>query len=622
MCSIVGYIGHRQSCSLVMDGLSRLEYRGYDSAGFSCIDSRTHHLASAKAAGRLSSLTSLLQQEPIDGSSGIGHTRWATHGVASQVNAHPHFDCHKKLSVVHNGIIENYHTLKAELEAEGHQFVSETDTEVLAHLFERALATHGSCKKAVLEVVSLIKGAYAFIIIMEEHPDVLIGVRKSSPLCVGFGDGELFVASDVIAFADKTDKVAFLPEQTYALIGKDQVAVYDFAGNPVELSVQTLDSSWTATDKSGHEHYMLKEIYEQKNAIYKTVIAAPALDESVWMRSVHTVGDHQLQAIPSFASLKRIKIIGCGTSWHAGRIGEFFFEKFAGIPTTAALASELRFRTFFPEVDTLYIAVSQSGETADTLELIRFLEARGCVVVSLTNVASSTMVRETAGYFLTHAGPEMAVASTKAFTTQIAALYLLAQRVAYEQGKITAEQYEAQRDALLVAAELLDNGLSQYRQQIFEVMAPFYASFEAFIFLGRHITYPFALEAALKLKEIAYVFAQAYPAGELKHGPLALIDEKTPVCIFSHPDPVMYQKILSSAQEIKARKGRILAFTFEEQFELQNLSEHVIVLPCMTPELSVIAMTGVMQLLMYAIAKERGCDIDRPRNLAKSVTVE
>lgn len=620
MCSVVGYIGNAQSCSVVMEGLSRLEYRGYDSAGFACVEKSSRQLLCKKVSGRLSSLVDILAHDPIDGMVGIGHTRWATHGVASSENAHPHFDCFEKISIVHNGIIENYHELKVALQQQGHQFRSETDTEVVAHLFEQALGFHeNSYENAILEVTRQLRGAYAFIIIMQECPDILIAVRKGSPLCLGVGSNEMLIASDVLAFAGRVDKVAFLPDETVAYVQKNNVKMVDFSGIPVDVVVQPLDTLWKVTDKGDHEHYMLKEIYEQREAIYKTVTEAPGLGLPLWNKNEHLLTEDSLIV---FENIQRIKIIGCGTSWHAGRIGEFFFEEIAEVPTTAALASEFRYRTFFPEAGTLYIVVSQSGETADSLEVVRFLKARGFSVVALTNVASSTLVRESAGYFLTQAGPEMAVASTKAFTTQVAALYLLAQRIAFEQKKITLLQYESGREKMYVAAELLQDGLERYKQFIFEKVAPFYSSFESFIFLGRHITYPFALEAALKLKEIAYIFSQAYPAGELKHGPLALVDDKTPVCIFSHPDFIMYQKILSGAQETKARGGIILSFTFAGQSELQAMSEHSFVFPTLTPYLSVIAMAGVTQLLMYAIAKERGCDIDRPRNLAKSVTVE
>ncbi len=614
MCSVVGYIGQRQSCALVMEGLARLEYRGYDSSGFACVDNETRRLMSAKSAGRLSQLVTRLQEKPIDGTVGVGHTRWSTHGVASEANAHPHFDCTKKISLVHNGIIENYLTLKKELEAEGHVFLSQTDSEVIAHLFERAFEQTKSCKKAVMQLVSQLHGAYAVVIVMEEHPELLIGIRKSSPLCIGVGDGEMFIASDVLAFAGKTDRVSFLPEKTFTLVTKDKAAVYDFDGQLLDLPVEKLDSVWTATEKQGHEHYMLKEIYEQKSAIYKTVSLCQSFGESVW-NSIGISAD-------LIKNTKRIKIIGCGTSWHAGRIAEFFFEEITRIPTTAVLASEFRYRTFFPELDTLYIAISQSGETADTLEVVRMLNAHGQKVLALTNVASSTLVRESEGFLLTQAGPELAVASTKAFTTQVAALYWLAARMALERTVISDGQFKQCQEELLMTANILENGLDAYKYQIFEKLALFYSNFSAFIFLGRHSTYPFALEAALKLKEIAYVFAQAYPAGELKHGPIALIDEKTPVCLFSHPDPLIYQKLLSNAQEIKARKGHLIVFAFEGQTELQALADTCLMFPAVNSHLAVLSMTGVMQLFMYAIARARGCDIDRPRNLAKSVTVE
>lgn len=613
MCSVVGYVGHRQSCSLVLDGLSRLEYRGYDSSGFACIDAQAR-LVCAKAVGKLSNLVETLQENPLNGKVGIGHTRWSTHGIPSAKNAHPHFDCRKKVAVVHNGIIENYQTLKKELEFHGHSFSSDTDTEVIAHVFEQEFEKTRSLQEAVLQTVHQLEGAYACVFLCEDIPHTLVGVRKSSPLCIGRAQGEIFIASDVLAFAGQVEEVFFLPQETFAVVTADVVTVYDFKGSVVEVTFEKLDALWIAAEKEGHEHFMLKEIYEQKNAIYKTVALCSSRGSSFWENS--GISSEAMKEV------KRIKIIGCGTSWHAGRIAEFFFEETTKIPTTAALASEFRYRTFFPESDTLYIAISQSGETADTLEAVRMLRQHGQLTLALTNVASSTLVRECEGFFLTQAGPEMAVASTKAFTTQIAALYWLSQRIAYERGVIQHQDFEHAQDMVLVAGELLENGIDTYKHQIFEKLAPFYAQFETFIFLGRHISYPFALEAALKLKEIAYIFSQAYPAGELKHGPLALVDDQTPVCIFSHPDPAIYQKILSNAQEVASRKGHILSFSFEGQKELQSLSECSFVFPTIHPHLSVIAMTGGMQILMYAIAKARGCEIDRPRNLAKSVTVE
>jgi len=622
MCSVVGYVGYRLSCTLVLDGLARLEYRGYDSSGFACIDQASKTLESAKAVGKLSQLVKLLKHRPLDGSVGIGHTRWSTHGIPSEKNAHPHFDCHEKTAVVHNGIIENYQALKVALEAKGHAFISETDSEIIAHLFEheRSLcvsyptACPPSYKDVALRVVRQLEGAYACVVLCEDFPDTLIALRKSSPLCIGRADNEMFVASDVLAFSGQVREVAFLPQESIAFVTAEGVQAYDFAGNPLSLSFEKMDVLWIAAEKDGHDHYMLKEIYEQKSAIYKTASLCSSLGTAVWDKT--GVSSEVIQ------HLNKIQIVGCGTSWHAGLIGEFFFEETAGIPTNAALASEFRYRTFFSQPHTLSIAISQSGETADTLEAVRMLHSHDHLTLALTNVASSTLVRECEGFLLTQAGPEMAVASTKAFTTQVAALYWLSQRVAFERGKIDKNTFDHAQESLLVAGEYLENAIDSYKYQIFDKLSFYYANFNAFIFLGRHITYPLALEAALKLKEIAYVFSQAYPAGELKHGPLALVDAQVPVCIFSHPDPVIYQKILSNAQEVAARKGRILAFCFEDQKELKALSEHAFVFPRMHAHLAVIAMTGVMQLLMYSIAKARGCEIDRPRNLAKSVTVE
>ena len=624
MCSVVGYVGYRQSCSLVIQSLSRLEYRGYDSSGFACIDVRTHKLSCVKTVGGIVSLQAKLDEKQCDGFVGVGHTRWSTHGTSSEINAHPHTDCHQKIAVVHNGIIENHAVLKKELEALGHTFRSQTDSEVIAHLFEQILLEVYDYRLAAQLLVSRLQGAYAIVIMMEAFPEVLIAIRKNSPLCIGVGKNEFFIASDVLAFSGMIEKVIFMPEQTIAFVSKQQsekaseiaIVFSDFFHNQIHPKVQPLDAVWLASEKDGYEHYMLKEIYEQKSAIYKTV-SHYAQQQDSFFQELGISAD-------VFKNVKSIKIIGCGTSWHAGRIAEFFFEEGAEIPTTAALASEFRYRKFFPSSasDTLYIAISQSGETADTLEAVRFLRSHNQHILALTNVASSTLARESDGLLLTYAGPEMAVASTKAFTTQVASLYWLAQRIALERGTSTQEQFKQAQEALLLAGELLENNLAEHKAMIFETLAPLYAKRSTFIFLGRHMSYPFALEAALKLKEIAYIFSQAYPAGELKHGPLALIDEQTPVCIFSHPDPVMYQKILSSAQEVKARKGHVLAFAFEGQKELQDLSDQVLVFPLMHHHLAIIMMTGVMQLFMYAVAHAKGCAIDRPRNLAKSVTVE
>ncbi len=615
MCSVVGYIGKQQSRQVVLDGLKRLEYRGYDSAGFACLDQDSCQLMYAKAPGALSNLVDIFNTQPINGSVGIGHTRWATHGVANKQNAHPHFDCQKTISLVHNGIIENHVELKAQLSSRGHEFHSDTDSEVVAHLLEQAfLEKPKSVVAAVESVVSQLAGAYAFVAVLKEHPDMLIIARKGSPLCVGIGEDEMFVASDVLAFAGRTQRVLFMQEQTFALVSRNNVAVYGFDGKKIKHEIKELDAQWLAAEKDGHEHYMLKEIYEQREVIHKSVCFYKTISSDIW---------NHLGITKSFVKkIKKVVFVACGTSAHAGQIAQYFFEEVCGLPTQTVLASEFRYRSFFEDKNTLYVAISQSGETADTLEAIRFLKERNQTVVALTNVASSTMVRECDGFLLTQAGPEVAVASTKAFSTQVVALYWLSHRMAYENGNITQKAFEQAQDDLLIAAESLENALENVKHTIVETLAPEYAPYEKFIFLGRHISLPFAQEAALKLKEIAYVFTQAYPSGELKHGPLALIDDQTPVCLFSHPDPIIYQKMLASAQEVKARKGKIIAFLFEGQDELTALVDHAITFPLVAGNLSILPMTGVMQVLMYYIARIRGCEIDKPRNLAKSVTVE
>lgn len=614
MCSVVGYIGTSHCKDILIEGLSRLEYRGYDSAGFACLSTDNNRLVYAKSPGRLSQLKELLAKCPIDGRIGIGHTRWSTHGVSTQENAHPHFDCKKTVSIVHNGIIENHHALRKELLGAKHVFVSDTDTEVVAHLFESLRAQHGTCKQALTALTGIIDGAYAFIILDNLFPDQLILARKRSPLCIGIGQGQMFVASDPIAFAGKTDKVIFLPDASCAIVKKDSIELFDFMGKPLPTEIKTIDFSWVNTAKDGHEHHMLKEIYEQRRAIHATVTALAKLGDAIW--------DHIGLSKEQARAITSLSFIGCGTSWHAARIAQFFFEYVAQVPTRVLLASEFRYMPFFPEHKSIYIAISQSGETADTLESLRLVQAMGMPTIALTNVASSTLVREAGGYFLTHAGQEMAVASTKAFSTQVAALYWLAHRLALEKGLITPHQMELAEQDLLLVAQVLEDSIETYKMDIVQTLAKRYAHKTKAIFLGRHISYPFAMEAALKLKEISYIFSQGYPAGELKHGPLALVDAETPIFLFSHQDPLIYQKLVANAQEVKARSGHIIAFAFEGQDELCKLADQAFVFPRVHTLLGPLAMTGVMQFFAYQIAKELNMPIDKPRNLAKSVTVE
>jgi glucosamine--fructose-6-phosphate aminotransferase (isomerizing) len=614
MCGVVGYVGKSLSKGFVLKGLERLEYRGYDSAGFACLEPGSNALTYVKTKGHLENLVQGLQDNPIDGYVGIGHTRWSTHGVVSQENAHPHVDCKGTLSVVHNGIIENHYALAQTLRSLGHEFVSQTDTEVIAHLLENVLLDTTFLHEAISITVQQLHGAYAFACISKRHPDSIIAVRKGSPMCLGIGNKEMFVASDPLAFAGLTDRVVFLPDESFAILTHGTLALYDFDGNVIQPQEQHFPYVWSDDGKNGYEHYMLKEIFEQKHAIQATISDLQATSNETFAR----------MGLPSefIRDMRSLTMIGCGSSWHAGRIGQFFIEQACQMPARVVLASEYRYMPFFGESTSAYVAISQSGETADTLEVLRLINGKKFNTVALTNVPSSTMAREAKGYVLTKAGQEISVASTKAFTTQVAALYWLAHRIALEKGLITKMGMQKSVDDLLIAAEALENCIERYRVVIHQTLAPFYAQFKKFIFLGRHASYPFAMEAALKLKEISYIFAQCYPAGELKHGPIALIDEETPIILFSSLDPLIYQKLLSNAQEIRARNGHLIVFAFDGQDELCNLAQCVFKVPQVQPLLGPLAMTGLMQFFVYHIARVLGRPIDKPRNLAKSVTVE
>jgi glutamine---fructose-6-phosphate transaminase (isomerizing) len=614
MCGLVGYIGNNFSRSPVFKGLSRLEYRGYDSAGFACLNPLNNRIVYSKAQGHLSNLSKKIEGLPIDGHVGIGHTRWSSHGVTSTENAHPQFDCQKTLSVAHNGIIENYYELKQKLTAEGHIFISQTDTEVVAHLFESLLAQKKSLQEAALSLVQQLTGAYALVFISQDHPDHMVVIRKGSPLCLGIGDQETFVSSDPLAFAEDTNKIVFLPDKSFAILKKNTLELYSFEGIPLQPVIQEVTNNWLELDKKGYEHFMLKEIYEQKSTIQATLELQRSISNIVW--------DQMGLTVEQVKNLESITIIGAGTSWYAARIAQFYFEQICHMPTKILLASEFRYMPFFPEKNTLYIAISQSGETADTLEAMRLVQSFNLPTIGLSNVSSSTMIREANGYLLMNAGTEIAVASTKAFSSQLTILFWLANRIALEKKLITEQQLEQACNDLLLAAEVLENTIGTYQQEIISTLASYYAQFKKFIFLGRNISYPFAMEAALKLKEIAYVFAQCYPAGELKHGPIALVDAETPIIIFSSLDHLIYQKLVSNAQEVKARNGHLTAFAFEGQEELIELADTIFIIPKVNPLLAPLAMTGLMQFFVYQIARTLGCHIDKPRNLAKSVTIE
>lgn len=613
-CSIVGYVGNNLCKKFVLHGLSQLEYRGYDSAGFACLNPENNRLVCIKATGRLQNLVNKLMRDPIDSCIAIGHTRWATHGPATEENAHPHIDCLNSLAIAHNGIIENYFHLRQQLIHEGHVFRSTTDTEVIAHVCEKLFAQELSLKDTGIKAAEQLKGSYAFVCLSQKYPDTLLVVRKSSPACIGIGEGEMFVASDILAFIHKTNKVVYLPDQSFALVTKDAIRLFDFSGKELSVEVKISDVSATAQDKGNQEHFMLKEIYEQRNAINSSVNFYKSIKDNI---EAYVGVSRQF-----LKDLKSINIVSCGTSWHAGRIGQFFFETKCNIPVHVHLASEFRYMPFIPEDHCLYLFVSQSGETADTLEAMRQVNRHGLPTLAITNVASSTMAREAKGCLQTVAGPEIAVASTKSFSTQLTALYWLACLCALEKGVINADQLTQEEDTLIAMADALDDALTKNKDVIINQLAKQYAQYHRFFFLGRHVGYPFAMEAALKLKEIAYVFALGFPAGELKHGSIALIDPQTPSILFSSTDPVIYSKLVANAQEIKARNGHLLAFAFEGQQELIRLADEAVVLPQVPVLLEPFALTGVMQFLVYRIAHELGREIDKPRNLAKAVTVE
>lgn len=633
MCGIVAYIGKNSCRDFIINGLSRLEYRGYDSAGLVCLDSQTKRLNFCKEVGGVSVLQKAALAAGFDGQVGMGHTRWATHGIVDKKNAHPHFNCKKSIAVVHNGIIEDYLDIKDQLLKDGHDFLSTTDSEVAAHLFGVLLQTYKNINIAAQMLAKNLNGAYAFVFMFEDYPDQLLVMRNRSPMVIGLGSEENFVASDMLAFSDKTDTVIFMPDACFAIIKSDSVDMFDFDGQKINPCLNKIDNKYLHIDKQEFEHYMLKEIYEQKKAIIRTIsfyktIGFPEYSESesVLGKSNVVNSDSLWQQTGMNAdlvkNLKSLSLVAAGTSWHAARIGQFFFEMIAKIPTRVFLSSEFRYMPLFTEQDSAFLFISQSGETADTLEALRLINSFDIPTITLTNVSSSTMVRESTGFLPMQAGPEISVASTKAFSTQVASLYWLAHRVALERNLISWNDMAKAEEDLFVVAQVLESTLDNYRFKIVSSIAPKYACFDRFIFLGRHVGYPFALEAALKLKEVAYIFAQCYPAGELKHGPIALIDKKTPVLVFSSLDETIYRKLVSNAQEVRAREGHLIIFAFEGQDELLSLADCAFVIPRVKPLLAPLAMTGIMQFLVYQISRELKLPIDKPRNLAKSVTVE
>jgi len=617
MCGIVGYIGPRKAVPIILDGLKRLEYRGYDSAGIAVLEDGGV-LSVRRAQGKLRNLEDALRLSPIDGDYGIGHTRWATHGRPTEENAHPHRDCHGDIVVVHNGIVENYLALKHQLQNEGHRFCTETDTEVIAHLIEKYF--DGNLENAVRDAVRDLTGVFALSVISRKDPHKIVAARQGPPVVVGLGDGEYFVASDVPAILSHTRDMFFLADGDVAVLTPGGVHLTDFDGRPVKRQVSHILWDPIMAEKGGYKHFMLKEIFEQPRAVRDTTIGR------VGQESGRIFLDEMEISAKHFKEFRQVRIVACGTSWHAALAGKFMIERLARMPVEVDYGSEFRYRDPIVGKDTLTVVISQSGETADTLAAQREAKQKGSKTLAICNVVGSMITREAAGTIITHAGPEIGVASTKAFTGQLTAMFLLAMHLGQVRETLTPEASHALVDQLLRIPAQLEDILR--RDSIYEDLTKILFRATDFLYLGRGIHFPIALEGALKLKEISYIHAEGYPAGEMKHGPNALIDENLPVVVLATRDPsddmsrVLYEKTLSNIQEVKAREGRVVAIACEGDEEVLKVADHVITIGATNEMLLPILEVVPLQLLAYHIAVRRGCDVDQPRNLAKSVTVE
>jgi glutamine---fructose-6-phosphate transaminase (isomerizing) len=617
MCGIVGYIGNRKAVPIILDGLRRLEYRGYDSAGLAVLG-ENNDLAIRRAEGKLRNLEEVIRVNPVDGLYGIGHTRWATHGRPTEENAHPHCDCHRDVVVVHNGIVENYLSLKRQLQQEGHEFRTETDTEVIAHLIEKYLK--GNLEEAVRQAAKQITGVFALAVIARSDPNKIVAVRAGPPAVIGLGDGEYFVASDVPAILSHTRDVFFLADGDVAVLTPEGVTLTDFDGRPVRRQVTRVLWDPIMAEKGGYKHFMLKEIYEQPRAVRDTLLGRVSLETGrVFLDEVEIREEE-------FRNFQQVKIVACGTSWHAALAGKFMIEKLARIPVEVDYGSEFRYRDPIVDSGVLTIVISQSGETADTLGAQREAKLKGSRTIAICNVIGSMVTREAAGTILTHAGPEIGVASTKAFTSQLTALFVLAMYLGQVRGTLDEDASRCQAQELARIPGKLEAVLSN--DAIYEELTRKLFRATDFLYLGRGVHFPIALEGALKLKEISYIHAEGYPAGEMKHGPNALIDGNLPVVVLAARDPswepsrVLYEKTLSNIQEVKAREGTVVAIATQGDEEVHKIADHVIEIPPSYDLLLPILEIVPLQLLAYHIAVRRGCDVDQPRNLAKSVTVE
>src|ERR1700676_738166 len=624
MCGIVGYVGKKRVVPVIIDGLRRLEYRGYDSAGIA-VGGNGDGLQVRRAEGKLRNLEEVIRLNPLDGTYGIGHTRWATHGRPTEENAHPHRDCTGTIVVVHNGIIENYVVLKKKLIEEGHKFTTETDTEVIAHLVEKYYLKTGNGKRPALEeavrkTVKQLTGVFALAVIAVDEPNKIVAARNGPPAVIGLGKDEYFVASDVPAILYHTRDLFFLADGDLAVITPTAVQLTDFQGQPIIREIQHITWDPIMAEKGGFKHFMLKEIYEQPRAVRDTTLGR------ISQETGHVYLDEMEITDAEFKAAKKINIEACGTSWHAGQAGKVMIGSLAKMPVEVDYASEWRYRDPIVDKGTITILIAQSGETADTIAAQREAKAKGSKTLAICNVVGSMITREAAGTIYTHAGPEIGVASTKAFTGQLTALYLFALYLAQVRGTMTPEQAKAAVQQLTHIPGKLEQILTH--DEACDELAKTYVRAQDFLFLGRGIHYPIALEGALKLKEISYIHAEGYPAGEMKHGPNALIDENLPVVIIATRDVsspqsmIRYEKTMSNLKEVKARSGIVIALATEGDKEIAEEADHVLFVPPAPEELSAILEIVPLQLLAYHIAVRRGCDVDQPRNLAKSVTVE
>lgn len=607
MCGIIGYIGEKDVDSVITAGLIRLEYRGYDSAGIATI--YEGEIGIRKRVGKIKNLQDSLTTEPLRGHIGIGHTRWATHGEPTETNAHPHTDCDSKIAVVHNGIIENYYSLKEKLIKEGHVFKSETDTEVIPHMFEKY--ADGGLLASAFKIVKELEGAFAVCAVSEEEPERIIVIKKGSPIVLGVGKGENIIASDVTAILNLTRSYIILEDGEIAVVEKNKIAIYDFSGKELSKEVNTADWDESVAEKCGYENFMLKEIHEQPDVV-RSILRRRIEGNAVEFHE-QKISNQQLLRV------NRVVIQACGTSWHAGLVGKYVMEKYAHLQTEVDISSEFRYRNPIVDGDTLVVAITQSGETADTIAGMREAKSKFVRVLSFCNREESTIARESDGTIYINAGCEIGVASTKAYTAQLMCIYLFTIFLGKLKWTISEKEAGTMIEELKTVANKIEEILQDEKTII--RIAEKYSNANNFLFLGRGINYPTALEGALKLKEISYIHATGYPAGEMKHGPIALIDENMPVICIA-PAGSVYEKMMSNIQEVKSRKGKIIAIATKGDRNIESLADDVVFIPQISEELSPVLAVVPLQLIAYHVAVKRGCDVDKPRNLAKSVTVE